>query len=187
MTAARIKVYELKVSLVDAKPPIWRRLLIGSATPLPLVHCTLQVAMGWTSSHLHQFIADRETYGTPNPEVDFDEIHDEARCSLGSLLKREKDSMLYEYDFGDGWRHKITLEKIQLMDSATPLPQCLKGKGACPPEDVGGIWGYQQPLERIADPQNPEREELLEWAGGEFDPNALDIEAINEALLEECR
>ncbi|MBK1721242.1 IS1096 element passenger TnpR family protein [Thiocystis violacea] len=187
MTATRTKAYQLKIGLVGAKPPIWRRLLIASATPLPEVHRAIQIAMGWTGAHLHQFVADNAFYGVPDPDFGFEEILDETRYKLSHLLEHEKDWITYEYDFGDGWRHKITLEKALFVGPETTLPQCIKGKGACPPEDVGGLWGYYGFLEAIADPQHEEHADYLEWVGGAFDPNALDLDEINALLRKYCR
>jgi len=123
------------------------------------------------------------------PDLDFDsmEMLNEQRYQLNQLLKSEKDSILYEYDFGDSWEHKITLEKILPFDPAIFLPTCIKGKGACPPEDVGGIWGYYSFLEAIADPAHEEHEDYKEWIGGEFDPIVCDIDEINAMLVEHCR
>lgn len=99
----------------------------------------------------------------------------------------EKDSLIYEYDFGDGWEHKITLEKIVPWDTDAVLPLCIKAKGACPPEDVGGIWGYNSFLEALSDSEHPEHEEFKEWVGGEFDAAAYDINEVNQLLGEYCR
>ncbi|MBK1699505.1 plasmid pRiA4b ORF-3 family protein [Thiococcus pfennigii] len=187
MADKRITAYQLKISLVGAKPPIWRRLLIAGSTPLPLVHEAIQVAMGWTNSHLHQFVADGIFYGMADDGLDFGETLDESRYKLSQLLKQEQDSLIYEYDFGDDWRHKVTLEKISLVGADTRLPLCLGGKRACPPEDVGGIWGYRDFLDAIADPKHPEHEGYLEWVGGAFDPGAFDIDEVNALLPEHHR
>jgi len=98
------------------------------------------------------------------------------------LLKKEKDSLIYEYDFGDSWEHKIILEKILPYDASLKVPSCIKGKRACPPEDCGGIWGYQNLVEIIKDPSHPEHEEMLEWLGGEFDPEYFDMNETNRML-----
>ena len=181
-------IYQIKVSLKDAKPPIWRRLLVPSNLTLGQFHRVLQISMGWMDSHLHQFISDGILYGMSGEELDFGmEIENENKFKLSQLLKKEKDSLLYEYDFGDGWEHKVTLEKILPYDNKTELPKCIKGKLACPPEDCGGIWGYYDLLETINNPENPEHEEMLEWLGGDFDPEALDLEEINKLLSEYCR
>ncbi len=182
-TTKRTKAYQLKISLMGAKPPIWRRLLIAGSTPLSDVHQVVQIAMGWTGDHLHQFEVDGMFYGMTDDDLGFDDVLDESRYKLSQLLKGEKDSLIYEYDFGDSWRHKITLEKTVLVGPETNLPQCLAGKRACPPEDVGGIWGYREFLDAIADPKHPEHESFIEWVGGEFDPEEFNTDAINFQLL----
>jgi hypothetical protein len=94
----------------------------------------------------------------------------------------EKDRFTYTYDFGDGWEHEVLVEKILPPEPGAHYPRCLKGKGACPPEDVGGVYGYADFLEAIQDPNHPEHDEYLEWIGGEFDPDAFDLEGLNEEL-----
>ena len=180
------KIYQLKIALKGAKPPIWRRILIDNSVALPKLHETIQIVMGWTNSHLHQFIVEDRYYGMPDPNFDFEEVLDEMDYRLNQLLKKEKDSVVYEYDFGDGWEHKITLEKILPFDPEYPLPICIKAKGACPPEDVGGIWGYYDFLEALTDQNHPRHEDLKEWIGGDFDPAFYDIEKTNELLSEYC-
>jgi hypothetical protein len=145
--------------------------------------------MGWTDSHLHQFTSKGQFYGVSDPEYDLMdmEVHDEAKYRLNHLLKKEKDSIGYEYDFGDGWNHKITLEKILPFDTEMVIPACIKAKGACPPEDVGGIWGYCNFLEALQNPRHPEHEEYKEWVEGDFDPAAYDIKEVNELLSKYCR
>jgi len=182
MARSKQKVYQLKVLLEGSKPPIWRRILVRDSVTLDELHAILQIVMGWTDSHLHQFIANRNIYGVPDPEFDFEPILDERDFKLKDLLKKEKQSIRYEYDFGDGWMHKITLEKILPYDPDTALPICIKARGACPPEDVGGIWGYYNFLEAISDKKHPEHQEYKEWIGGEFDPAAYDIQGVNELL-----
>ena len=114
-------------------------------------------------------------------------MEDETKYKLSQLLKKEKDSLIYEYDFGDSWEHKILLEKILPDDGKTVLPVCIKGKRACPPEDCGGIWGYEELLGTISDPKHPDYEDMLEWLGGEFDPDEFDLEELNGDLAEYCR
>lgn len=179
------RIYQLKVTLMESKPPIWRRLLVPSSISLPKFHDVLQIAMGWTDSHLHQFVVGGRLYGKPDPDFESDTI-DERHVRLDRSLKKEKDSILYQYDFGDGWEHKIELEKLLPFDPGTTLPACVKGKRACPPEDVGGIWRYQEFLHAIRDSTHPEHEEYLEWVGGEFDPEYFSVAEINELLSEYC-
>lgn len=181
------KTYQLKITLNGTKPPIWRRLLTPDSVSLEELHLAIQIAMGWTDSHLHQFVVGGICYGMPDPDWGDLEMKDERRFKLGQVMKREKDSIVYEYDFGDGWSHKITLEEILPFDPDATLPQCITGKGACPPEDVGGIWGYYNFLEAIKDPSHPEHQELKEWMGDEFDPGSYNIEETNALLHEYCR
>ena len=178
-------IYQLKVTLNGFRPPIWRRLLVPGNINLGSFHVVLQIVMGWTNSHLHQFISGRTMYGIPDDEFGggFDlEIEDENKYNLSQLLKKEKDFLKYEYDFGDGWEHKIILEKILPYESSVKVPSCIKGKRACPPEDCGGIWGYHDLIEVINDISHPEHKEMLEWLGGDFDPEYFDVNEINEIL-----
>jgi hypothetical protein len=179
-------IYQIKLSLIGVKPPIWRTVLVASDINLESFHEVIQLAMGWTNSHLHQFIANKVFYGMPDDDFEL-EMEDETKHKLSQLLKKEKDTLIYEYDFGDSWEHKILLEKILPYDSSTALPVCIKGKRACPPEDCGGIWGYEELLETISDPKHPDHESMLEWLGGEFDPEEFDLEEINEDLAEYWR
>ena len=180
-------IYRIKVTLKDTYPPIWRKLLVPGDMKLKKLHVALQIAMGWTDSHLHQFIAGREYYGTPDPDFDSD-CKPESKTKLDDLLKREKDSIIYEYDFGDGWEHKIVLEKILPFTKDFKAPVCLKGVGACPQEDCGGPYGYRNLLEVLSDPSHPEHEEMVEWLGcDDFDPDFFDIDEVNEGLKINCR
>jgi len=181
--------YQIKVTLKGAKPPIWRRLVVDSRISLDALHNALQISMGWTNSHLHQFIdKNRGMYGPKDDDflMDFgmDEAIDESQVLLNELLKKEKDWIKYEYDFGDSWEHKILLEKI-VPHQKDQLPVvCIKGKRSCPPEDCGGIWGYKNMLENQAlDPQKQD-EELLEWLGEGFDAEHFNLNEINAVLGE---
>jgi hypothetical protein len=181
----RREIYQIKVTLRGSKPPIWRRLLLWSETPLDEVHDVLQIAMGWTDSHLHQFLASQRRYGVPDPEWGEDDLIDESDIPLRSILTRESGSILYEYDFGDGWEHTIELEKILHEDLDVPV--CLEGRRACPPEDVGGLWGYSEFLEAISDRSHPEHEEYREWVDETFDAERFDLGEVNELLTEYYR
>lgn len=180
--------YQIKITLDGAKPPIWRTVQVPSTVKLADFHLVIQITMGWTNSHLHQFMANQEIYGIADDEFDMGmDIKDENQFKLSQLLSKEKDSIQYEYDFGDGWGHKIVLEKILPYEKDAKLPTCIKGKRACPPEDCGGIWGYEEFVNTIQDPEHPDHQEMLEWVGGSFDPEVLDLEEVNEMLIEYCR
>ena len=181
-------MYQLKVTLIGAKPPIWRRILVPSDMYLGKLHIVLQLAMGWTDSHLHQFVSDNTFFGIQDDDFSLEmDVEDENKYKLNQLLKSEKDSIKYEYDFGDGWEHKIVLEKILPMENEKFSPRCIKGKRACPPEDCGGIWGYQELLDILKEPDHPEYEDMLEWLGGEFDSETFNIEETNKMLSEYVR
>jgi len=175
-------VYQLKVTLKGSKPPIWRRIQVPGDVTLYKLHKVLQVAMGWTDSHLHQFIAHGRYYGEPDPDFADMDVVNERRVKLSQVADREKAKFIYEYDFGDDWLHEILVEKILPPEAGASYPACLAGKRSAPPEDCGGIWGYEEFLGAIGDPKHPEHEEMLEWVGGEFDPEAFDLAAVNREL-----
>ncbi|KAF3980562.1 MAG: plasmid pRiA4b ORF-3 family protein [Methylococcales symbiont of Iophon sp. n. MRB-2018] len=178
-------IYQLKVTLIGSKPPVWRRILVPSNIALGKLHLVLQISMGWTNSHIHQYISDGVFYGIQDDDFGFDmEVGNEDKYKLSQLLKSEKDSLKYEYDFGDGWEHKVLLEKVLPFDKSNQAPLCIKGERACPPEDCGGILGYQELLETLSNPNDSEYKSMLEWLGDDFDSEDLDIEEINKMLVE---
>lgn len=179
------KVYQLKVTLDGLKPPVWRRLLVNAAMSLADLHDVIQAAMGWTDSHLHMFTVNGESYGVPHPD-DFEDVLDESRITLERVAPSAKAKFRYDYDFGDSWQHSVVVEEVLEPDPAVSYPYCVKGVRNCPPEDCGGVWGYADLVAAIADPKNPEHADLLEWAGGEFDPEAFDLDEVN-ALLRRFR
>jgi hypothetical protein len=177
-------IYQIKVTLEQSKPPIWRRLLVRSNITLVGLHGIIQTAFGWWNCHLHQFIIGQTYYGLPDPFYDDDlDMRDERQVRLNQITGHEGFKFRYEYDFGDSWVHEVLVEKILSTQPGQEYPVCIKGRGACPPEDVGGIWGYYHFLEAIADPDHEEHDEYLEWVGGEFDPAMFDLEDVNRALL----
>lgn len=178
-----VLIYQVKVTLEGSKPPIWRRLLVHSDITLGDLHDIIQAAFGWFDYHLHQFIVGDTYYGEPHPDYfDWTEMNDEQEVKLRQIAAGEGSKFRYEYDFGDGWLHQILVEKVLPPEPGQEYPVCIKGRRACPPEDVGGIWGYYYFLEAIQDPEHEEHETYLEWIGDEFDPDAFDLEEANEAL-----
>jgi len=174
-------VYRIKVTLKGIKPPIWRRIEVSDRITLAKLHLVLQVVMGWTDSHLHHFIIGKTYYGEPDPDFGVDTVN-EKRVELSQLPLTEKSKFIYEYDFGDSWEHEILIEKILPASDGKKAPVCLKGSRACPPEDIGGVWGYAEFLEAVDDPQHPEHEDMMEWVGGQFDPEAFDLAEVNQYL-----
>ncbi len=179
------RTYRLKVSPRGSRPAIWRRVAVDAGVTLTQLHDILQIVMGWTDSHLHQFRRGATYFGPPAPEAGM-ECENERRFRLRDVLHRPKDRMVYEYDFGDGWEHDIVLEAIGEADGETASVRVLGGKGACPPEDVGGIGGYYRFLEAIQNPKHPDHGEMLEWAG-DFDPDAFEIDEINKYFQKRSR
>jgi hypothetical protein len=180
------RIYQLKITLKDTKPPVWRRVEVPDCT-LGDLHEVIQIAMGWDNSHLHQFVV-RGTYYGPSADDDFGfgmdmEVEDEEGVLLSQIVTGgRKLKFRYEYDFGDGWRHDIEVERVVEREPRVKYPRCVEGRRACPPEDVGGPWGYADFLAVIADPKHPDHREMKEWAGGRFDPEKFSVEAVNKEL-----
>ena len=145
----------LKVTLKGLKPPIWRRLVVEDTMTLGDLHMAVQAAMGWDNSHLHIFLAGEDQIGDPRQ---LDDVENEARVTLGELKAQGRKTFGYVYDMGDDWDHAIRIERSEPLDPARAYPACIDGKGACPPEDSGGPWGFAEMLEAVAEPYaNPER------------------------------
>lgn len=175
------KLLQLKIELAHIRPAIWRRVVVPETITLTALHKVIQIAMGWTDSHLHEFEIGGVRYGMPDPDFPFfDEVVSEKRVRLGKCLGSLK-SLRYTYDFGDDWLHGIKVEK-SLPPDDLPVPRCTGGANACPPEDVGGPFGYVQFLEVLADPSHPDHEGMLDWCGDAFDAAQLDLEQINRRL-----
>jgi hypothetical protein len=180
---AKTKIYEIKIELREVRPAVLRRVQVPGELSLAGLHAVVQVAMGWTDSHLHEFDVDGARYGLPDPDWDAGEVVDEARVTLFRLLG-QGDRMDYVYDFGDGWTHRLSVEKVLAPEPGVSYPRCVSGRRACPPEDVGGPWGYEEFLAAMADPAHPEHEHYREWLGGPFDPAGFDLGEVNAALTE---
>jgi Plasmid pRiA4b ORF-3-like protein len=173
-------VYQLKITLKDIRPPVWRRVQLKDCT-LARLNDVIQASVGWDGYHLHAFDIGGEEYGEPDPDGML-EYHNEAKTKLSQIVAAGHKKFTYTYDFGDSWDHVIEVEKTLPAEAGVRYPRCVAGKRACPPEDCGGPWGYAELLEVIRDPRHPEHEERLEWVGGEFDPEAFDLDAVNEDL-----
>ncbi len=172
-------VYQLKITLADIKPPVWRRVEVMDCT-LNKLHEVIQVVMGWDGYHLWAFDIGGEQYGE-DPEGDMD-MESGRKMKLSRVVQAGIRKCAYTYDFGDHWEHVVQIEKVVEAEPKVKYPRCVKGSRACPPEDCGGAWGYGDFLEAVQNPKHEQHEEMLEWVGGEFDPEAFDREAVNKKL-----
>jgi hypothetical protein len=175
-------VLQVRITLLDVDdPPVWRQVLIPAAYPLGRVHRVIQAAMGWENYHIHAFQIGKTTYG-PDPEGELG-YADETKARLGDVA-RVRTRISYEYDFGDGWEHELVVEARAVAEADKTYPACIAGQGACPPEDSGGAYGFEQLKELLAGPPSAERNEMLDWAGGDYDPARFDLAAANAAVAE---
>jgi hypothetical protein len=171
------RVFQFKITLLDTQPLIWRRIQVKDCT-LDKLHEHIQTVMGWTNSHLHHFRIDGQLYGDPQlMQENFEELdyRDSTRTKLSDLVPEsgKRFRFGYEYDFGDSWEHEVLFEGIVRAERGKRYPLCLAGARACPPEDVGGVWGYEEFVEAIANRNHERHRELREWIGGRFDPEAF--------------
>ncbi len=173
-------IYKLKITLMGSKPPIWRRVLVSSNITFEALHDIIQPAFGWSDCHLHEFEIDNLRIGT-NDEDSIEPVEEESEFVLDEYAQRG-DTFLYTYDFGDNWEHRILVEDMLPADSTNSVPRCIAGRRACPPENVGGVWGYQEFLSSISDPSHEEHANYTEWIGGNFDPEEFDLNAVNTLI-----
>jgi hypothetical protein len=183
--AEDVPTYQLKITLMETDPPIWRRLRIPGDTTLARPDRIIQTAMGWTNSHLHTFTAGGVVYADPSPEWEIP-VRNEGRTHLRQIVREDGEAFIYEYDMGDSWRHQVLVEEIGFEPGKRATPLCLGGERACPPEDCGGVHGYYETLEILRDPAHEEYADTKIWiegmTGGPFDPDAFDVEAVNRSL-----
>jgi len=177
-----MNIYQIKITLRHIHPPVWRRIQVMADTKLGKLHHILQDVMGWTNSHMHAFVIGDNTYGEPDLDPTGDlEMENESNVRIDKVAKAG-DTLIYEYDFGDGWEHELKIEKILETEPGAHYPVCLAGERACPPEDCGGPPGYAYLLEALNDPQHEEREEMREWVGDNFNPERFEVDEVNRQL-----
>ncbi|MGB3619128.1 MAG: hypothetical protein WBA12_13505 [Catalinimonas sp.] len=167
---------QLKITLRDVKPPVWRRVKVPAHFTFYELHVVIQTAMGWEEAHLYEFVLppfERIGDGTDNTDA--------TTVRLGDLLHQENQKLAYTYDFGDNWEHQIVVEKV-LPDEHLERPVCTAGRRAAPPEDCGGVFGYEHFLEAMHNPRHPDHRELRQWYGGAFDPEMFERTEINDEL-----
>jgi Plasmid pRiA4b ORF-3-like protein len=179
------EIYQIKVTLLGTNPAIWRRLLVPANLTLAQLHDVLQIAMGWEGCHMYDFRIGRKRFGTPDPDeglMGLPSTTSEHTARLSGVLSKIGAKAVYTYDFGDGWEHGITVEKILPADPGCAYPTCVDGKQHGPPEDCGGVPGFYNLLDAIGDPTHDQHEELLGWVGDDFDPEAFSIDEVNHRL-----
>jgi pRiA4b ORF-3-like protein len=176
-------IYQMKITLSEIAPAIWRRLLVPADTSLARLHHIIQAAFGWLNHHLHQYIVDEQYFGDPDPEFadQLPPMTDERDATLRRIAKAK--AIVYEYDFGDSWRHVIEFENVAIVPEAgLRYPVCTGGARSRPPEDCGGTSGYEELLEVLADPRHGEHASMKKWVGKKFAPESFDLAAVNRAL-----
>lgn len=177
-------VFQLRIQLEDVRPIVWRRLLVPGAVHLPKFADMLCAAMGWQNYHLHSFRVGDALYGMHADEYPENEI-DEKGLSVLQVFRDER-RFFFDYDFGDSWEHEVVVEDLSWSHFGLKFAVCIDGQNACPPEDVGGVPGYEEFLRTIGDPDHEEFDDYVAWAGGYFDPAVFDLAAAN-ALLQKVR
>ena len=179
----------LRIELLDVAPLVWRRVLVSNQWTLASLHGYLQWVMGWTDSHAHEFetaagvVAADWWIHEVGLDTDTSKYRDERRVSVAAVVSElgVRGEFEYRYDMGDGWRHRIVIESPQQIGATQdlPLPICLAGENACPPEDVGGPPGYELYLRILGDRSHEQYEDMVRWIGGVFDPKGFDLNRIN--------
>ena len=180
------RFYMLKIQLLDIEPAIWRRFVVPASITLDRLHDVIQIVMGWTDSHLHEFNIGKKRY-TEYPESKEDGL-DCGRYRLGDLIKQKGRTFSYLYDFGDSWEHELVLEENRYFNPQLRMVlACLEGERACPPEDVGGVPGYFEFCNALKDPSHEEYESYMEWSGGDYESESFDSNTANWELLKYLR
>jgi hypothetical protein len=183
MTAHTIA--RLKITLGDVKPAVLRRVEVPFDIRLDRLHLTIQAAMGWTNSHLYEIRAGGVGWSTPLPDVDGGrDFLDARKAKLDDVLEDIGTKTLrYIYDFGDGWEHTIKVERLADPEPGTLYPRLTEASGRCPPEDVGGPWGYAEFLEAMSNPKHERHDALAGWIDeDQFDPTAVDTDRLAQSV-----
>lgn len=187
-TTAELSIHVLYVELVGIHPAIWRELHVRSDMRLSKLHDVLQAAFGWNDSHMHVFEdTSRQRYGHTAGETDamgFGDaaLRDEREYTVADIAPRARSLFGYIYDFGDDWVHRLRVKKVQPAEPGKRYPSCVAGARAAPPDDCGGISGYERLLDVLDDPEHEEHEDMLQWLGGPFYPEAFDLKSTDKAV-----
>jgi hypothetical protein len=173
-------IFQLKVTLLGTKPSIWRQVQVKDCT-LAKLHGIIQVAVGWTNDHMHYFEVGGERYTEPAMIGDLVWMNGR-KVKVSQIVRAGHRKFTYVYDMGDNWGHAIQVEKTLTPEPKAEYPRCVSGARACPPEDCGGVWGYEEFLEAITDKRHVEHKAMLEWVGGVFDPDEFEVVEVNREL-----
>lgn len=174
--------YQLRIQLHDVEPVVWRSLRVPTTITLAKLHRIFQIVLGWSDSHLHEFRIGTMRYGMPDPDFPEQGVIADKRAVLREVLKPSISRFSYLYDFGDGWEHDVLIEETGTLGPDERPLLCLAGANACPPDDVGGPYGYAEFLEAIGNPKHKEHRRYLQWCGGAFDPKGFDLQSVNREL-----
>ncbi|MDB5086268.1 MAG: hypothetical protein JWR09_262 [Mucilaginibacter sp.] len=181
--------FQFKIQIADIqKPRVWRRVIVSEDLTFDIFHQIIQAAFGWGNCHMYQFSkqgwASYPIYKIPEDYDDEGMVRDSMEVKLSEVFSKPKETFTYIYDFGDTWKHQILLEKI--IDEKILMPMCTAGKGACPPEDCGGVYSYYDLLDILDDPKHHDHKEMRKWLGlskgQQWDVNAFDINEVNDRL-----
>jgi len=170
--------FEIRIALKDTNPKIWRKIHVNSDISLNELHHIIQISMGWTNSHLYSFIIDDIEYSLKDYDHD---SHKYGNAKEYRIKEFKNEPIDYIYDFGDYWEHSVKIVK-EIKDQRLLHPKCIEGEGTCPPEDVGGIHGFEEFKAIMNDKTHPERESYIEWYGSVFNPNEISLDGINQQL-----
>jgi len=177
------EIARLKITLDHVKPPVVRRVEVPADIRLDDLHLVIQIVMGWENYHLYEFRTRGGRWSLIDPDFADADVRSASKATLAELLKQGgAKGIKYTYDFGDGWEHTVKVEAVSPAAADATYPRLLDAKGACPPEDVGGPWGYAEYLEAIADPDHERHEEFIEWRGPRFDPTRVNEAAVRKQL-----
>jgi len=184
-TNSSTRVFQFRLSLDGIEPPIWRRILVPGDFTLAQFHRVIQPVMEWEDYHLHQFDIAGRVYGIPDPDGEHQFI-DDRTVRLRDLNLSRRNRIDYTYDFGDDWLHALKLEEVSQGDSDDIRALCIGGERNAPPEDVGGIFAYQEFLEILSDPNHEQHRDIKDWIG-DFDPEYFSVEEANKRLRKSFR
>ena len=177
------RIARIHIELDDVDPTIWRRVEVPLTASLKGLHDVIQAVIPFENYHLFRFDVGDKRYGIPDPKWDHvHETFDAKNIKLGALVERGVDAFSYTYDFGDDWRHSVTIENVSDADPTLDYPRFIDGSRRAPPEDVGGIPGFEEFLEAMTNPRHPERQRLTEWYGGSFHPDDLNLPVISDRI-----